>query len=975
MSAPIRTTSNPHAHTNSRKRQRTERPRADKPLDEEEDVQTKFILPHRIDFPTTITRATRHKRAETIIKQLLAPYALQLVYLNQPLNIPELADNENNALLDLYEHLMVKVMAPHNAKAMVGNEQTPIRMGDDAFGGTTVFAKSQIDEGQVVMFYWGMLRTRWYMNDLLDSVLRQEPAPYDDRSVENILVDLNDNVTRNFELDKLSDNGNALVLIGSRQCVGGYLNHDSKEPNCKIDVDPGRYTEQAVKGEPISIESVSVVALRTIAANEPLTFDYGNELKQLDSKDATEKHNPFTRLRGETPDQMAVRFIDEMKAYDNLPKRKASESEFKTLEHTGAPPKRSHVLDVFVPSFESSADCQRVARFNANVHGLEIRESTLSASMPLGANQGLFAMKRLDKDVTLGYYFGYIRPLALIDGIRMHKDQAAIDQHNAWMRAAGDCKENIVPDLEAGILRSLTITDGSRRDKIFLVLEGSRQCAITYVNNSNDPDVVNCVLQPVVVKNRFRSSHGHNSSANIITYTSYALKTTKRIEEGAELFWNYHEADFQLDPTQPVSLRVHDSQSLLQLLDSATSIQMSDDGDAKIPVYEPLLDPEDTSTATTPPLITSTVRMLWRWNDDTLLLTSVGLLTERYADKSYLIELQHPLFRFQVDMQSIRLVHHRGEEFVVVGEYQVNPLTYELTSAREQVDATFLPLWMDTGPVEAVTHASADRLILILQRLNESVDEDLITEILDAIAVIYTTDQPTLSHIVSLCDSAKPQLGCIHLLVQQYNEYLKRIYSQPNEPPGSLRRREALALQRLQPVTEYNERPMSNWVATNDMEAYFESVLTVPTHMTIQCYQLPSLYRSLKGLIAAHPEKSCIILPFNETGGHWVAYVIDLKQNTVWYFDSMGGSSQYADATHEIIKWMKRVPQIVDVAPNSPPLQRNGFDCGVFVMLFVKEIVQGASPTEAVHHIRHMTGSLRNTVASELLNSERTTLK
>lgn len=95
-----------------------------------------------------------------------------------------------------------------------------------------------------------------------------------------------------------------------------------------------------------------------------------------------------------------------------------------------------------------------------------------------------------------------------------------------------------------------------------------------------------------------------------------------------------------------------------------------------------------------------------------------------------------------------------------------------------------------------------------------------------------------------------------------------------------------------------------------------------------------------------------IIIPVNQSNVHWVVAVINLQKKRFEYFDSLNGEdsvclnhlSQYLvdefrnkrnEDRPDILKWPK-------VYPKDIPKQSNGFDCGVFLVLFADYLSKSA---------------------------------
>ncbi|KAK7207266.1 hypothetical protein BZA70DRAFT_233857 [Myxozyma melibiosi] len=95
-----------------------------------------------------------------------------------------------------------------------------------------------------------------------------------------------------------------------------------------------------------------------------------------------------------------------------------------------------------------------------------------------------------------------------------------------------------------------------------------------------------------------------------------------------------------------------------------------------------------------------------------------------------------------------------------------------------------------------------------------------------------------------------------------------------------------------------------------------------------------------------------IFIPINIHNAHWCASVINIKDKRFEYYDSMaggpGGAFKYLreylineSRTQNVP--LNDVDQWEDYIPNDSPLQRNGYDCGVFTCKTV-EVLSRAAP-------------------------------
>ena len=98
-----------------------------------------------------------------------------------------------------------------------------------------------------------------------------------------------------------------------------------------------------------------------------------------------------------------------------------------------------------------------------------------------------------------------------------------------------------------------------------------------------------------------------------------------------------------------------------------------------------------------------------------------------------------------------------------------------------------------------------------------------------------------------------------------------------------------------------------------------------------------------------------LVVPIN-LPSHWVCAAVDLRHERVCFFDSMG--SKRTDIVGHLKRWVqdefrdKRGREVdasgwEELLPGgSVPQQENGFDCGVFTLMFADFLARGVSPTE-----------------------------
>eukprot|EP00928_Gymnodinium_smaydae_P034322 TRINITY_DN24352_c0_g5_i1.p1 TRINITY_DN24352_c0_g5~~TRINITY_DN24352_c0_g5_i1.p1 ORF type:complete len:960 (-),score=157.09 TRINITY_DN24352_c0_g5_i1:69-2948(-) len=120
-----------------------------------------------------------------------------------------------------------------------------------------------------------------------------------------------------------------------------------------------------------------------------------------------------------------------------------------------------------------------------------------------------------------------------------------------------------------------------------------------------------------------------------------------------------------------------------------------------------------------------------------------------------------------------------------------------------------------------------------------------------------------------------------------------------------------------------------------------------------------------------------VIFPMNVGGKHWATGAIDVRRKGFWYFDSLGRSpslnfvsflQRYVSDEHAA----RRGSPLVDVEKwallhfGSPvPLQRNGYDCGVFACVFAEHL---AGACGASNFCRAASAEKRLQLAARILS-------
>ena len=106
-----------------------------------------------------------------------------------------------------------------------------------------------------------------------------------------------------------------------------------------------------------------------------------------------------------------------------------------------------------------------------------------------------------------------------------------------------------------------------------------------------------------------------------------------------------------------------------------------------------------------------------------------------------------------------------------------------------------------------------------------------------------------------------------------------------------------------------------------------------------------------------------VILPVNRGNVHWTMAVIDNRERTVMFLDSLGGGG--SDVTEALLRYVADeyadkknaslpAPYRVVAQPGDLPEQTNGVDCGAFVCAFGESYLRGIVPTQRVFSQRDL---------------------
>ncbi|KAK3283266.1 hypothetical protein CYMTET_9029 [Cymbomonas tetramitiformis] len=117
-----------------------------------------------------------------------------------------------------------------------------------------------------------------------------------------------------------------------------------------------------------------------------------------------------------------------------------------------------------------------------------------------------------------------------------------------------------------------------------------------------------------------------------------------------------------------------------------------------------------------------------------------------------------------------------------------------------------------------------------------------------------------------------------------------------------------------------------------------------------------------------------VFVPVHQQGSHWVLAVINLVDEQVEYYDSMGGvdrtcmsnlksyiAEEFNDKGGEPLD-TARWPA---VAPSDIPQQDNGFDCGVFMLTYADYLSREHAFTFSQEHIPHIRERIRNEILQD----------
>ena len=98
-----------------------------------------------------------------------------------------------------------------------------------------------------------------------------------------------------------------------------------------------------------------------------------------------------------------------------------------------------------------------------------------------------------------------------------------------------------------------------------------------------------------------------------------------------------------------------------------------------------------------------------------------------------------------------------------------------------------------------------------------------------------------------------------------------------------------------------------------------------------------------------------LVFPRNIANKHWACVFMDMKKKIIWNLDSLGSSDH--EFSNVLLRWLRdehldKKKSILDTTdwkiqgpPSDLPIQENGYDCGMFLCLFVYYLAHGRIPT------------------------------
>jgi sentrin-specific protease 1 len=123
-----------------------------------------------------------------------------------------------------------------------------------------------------------------------------------------------------------------------------------------------------------------------------------------------------------------------------------------------------------------------------------------------------------------------------------------------------------------------------------------------------------------------------------------------------------------------------------------------------------------------------------------------------------------------------------------------------------------------------------------------------------------------------------------------------------------------------------------------------------------------------------------LLIPINYPGSHWALMVLDMKNKVTTYYDSLGAPHPGHAISAKLLRWLrdewreKKGGELetsgweVRTAPSTLPRQTNGFDCGVFMCVYMDFLAAGHVPTVSDFTQEDMP-MFRNRIAASLLQS------
>ena len=165
-----------------------------------------------------------------------------------------------------------------------------------------------------------------------------------------------------------------------------------------------------------------------------------------------------------------------------------------------------------------------------------------------------------------------------------------------------------------------------------------------------------------------------------------------------------------------------------------------------------------------------------------------------------------------------------------------------------------------------------------------------------------------------------------------------------------------------------------NWLNGDCISAYLSFLLKDKDHITfVDSYAIPNLYKVRSLYKVFHTNrlfgvKDMVFFPLHVNKNHWALLVADLNKKVLRYYDSLSTTPNVAAIRAHLQKVAEAeglTPPPFELVIEKCPKQKNGFDCGVFLLMAARCISRG----EPLNYSQDDALSMRRQILIDLLST------